>query len=255
MQTSQSETITKNSLIKDKRIQRVFYASLGSMGLLLLLIFFEAASTVLLLANLGKAPPTLVQTESGALTAGVMPNEFRSDEVITKFTEDVFASMFTWDGKLLPTRPIEYTTPRPDPGKTIKVGKKNIKVPTRVFEASFAFEPLFRQAYLRQLDELIPNGILKGNQNASITFLTREILPPEVVEQGKYQQVIIAEIIVFQDGGTRIVDYLPFRKKITYKTVKAPEFGEFATQEALLISNIRQAGLEITNVEEYTPGE
>lgn len=247
--TNKTIKFNKENIVKNKEISKVFKLNLVTFVGLGAIILGQLVLAVLLIANLGKAAPTMVQTPTASLKVKPMPNTYRSEATITDFNKKVLTLMFTWDGYLMPTSPVDVKNPVTDEGIKIKTNKGEVAIPTRAYEASFALESLFREQYLAQLATLIPKKAIDGE--LQLVFLPKEMLPPEEVSEGRYKQSVIANILVFGDSGKKLVSILPFRKTIVLNSVMPTNYAEVETKEALLVNEYRQHGLEIVDIQEY----
>lgn len=219
--------------------------ALGTLSLLLQIINYGATSTLS-----RKEAPSLVQLENGDTipVRAVEPKE-RSKEVIKKFISNSMVKMFNWDGLITSVDNNGDSITNSDKGVEIKTEKGGYgKVTTKAWEAAFALSEKqdFRASFLKKLTEITPSGIFSGNMQ--MTLVPRYISDPRKIKEGKWEIDLIATLVRF-DRDDNSGNGIAFNKTITVEAVSTPQSPPDDTTElAKKIYNIRQAGLEITEI-------
>ena len=207
-----------------------------------------------------KPPPTLVQLADGD-SIGVTPHDSaqRTDEAILTFLNNIFTLTFTWAGTMQdPTQPGQILVDR---GVDIsgEDGQRIGKVPTTVWEASLAMELNFRQEFLRQIAELVPQSVF--TQKTNVAFVPVSFSPPEQVSPGRWKVRLISNLLFLKDLG-KVSEVVPYNVDIYVRSVVPPnpqlvnnlsqssETKPFPTL-AQQVAQIRQAALEIDSIVPY----
>lgn len=188
-----------------------------------------------------KAPPTLVQLETGK-TIAVAPlgSKERTPKVISQFVADIFTLMMNWSGTLPATTVEEAANPKPDPG--IKIDNRN-RLTTAAWQASFALSEDFRKEFLTKLAQITPSGVF--NRSVQVTLVPLEIQPPTQIASGKWKVKMVANLMVM-DKTSNLGDVIPFNKEIYVQAVEAPKAPtETLSELASKVYSVRQSGLEI----------
>lgn len=249
---NRDKNITSEKLTRNKEIDKVLKLNLITFLGIGSIIVAQIVIALLLLANLGKATPILVQTKEETFLVEEKPPWYRSESTISNFTENIFTSMFTWDGYLMPINSAQQRNPVKDPGIKIEVENRGVvMIPTSTYEASLAIEPILREEFLANLSSKIPPRVFTGE--LQIVFVPREILRPEAKQEGYWEQSFVSNLMVFSQQGTKLETIIPFNKTVQLKSVPKPNYREFETKEAELISKYRKNGLEIIGIEDYEP--
>ncbi|EAZ88860.1 hypothetical protein [Crocosphaera chwakensis] len=210
-----------------------------------------------------KPPPTLVQLANGD-SIGVTPIDSaeRTDESILTFLNDIFSLTFTWAGTMQdPNQPGQIIV---DPGVDVsdENGQRIGKVPTTVWSASLAMELNFRQEFLRQIAELVPQSVF--TQKTNVAFVPVSFSPPEQVSEGRWKVRLVSNLLFLKDLGT-VAEVVPYNVDIYVRSVVPPNsqlinnlsqpsdhkdpknFPTLAQQ----VAEIRQAALEIDSIIPY----
>ena len=204
-----------------------------------------------------KPPPTLVQLSDGE-SIGVVPikSHERTDEAILSFLNNIFTLVFTWSGTIpSATNPGQII---PDKGVDITGTNGQIigKVPTTVWSASSSMELNFRQEFLRQMAELIPQSVF--NQKSTVAFVPVSFSPPVPVSQGRWKVRLISNLLFMK--GLKTEEVVPYNVEIYVRSVVTPnaqlvsDLTEHQTQSIPLakwLAKYRQAGLEIDSIVPY----
>ncbi len=207
-----------------------------------------------------KPPPTLVQLSNGD-SINVIPidSSERTDEAILTFLNDIFTLTFTWSGTMPdPQNPGKFIV---DSGVDIsgEDGQKIGKVPTTVWSASLGMELNFRQEFLRQIAELIPQSVF--TQKTQVAFVPVSFSPPEQVSDGRWKVRLISNLLFFKDLG-EVSQVVPYNVDIYVRSVVPPNqllvnqlsdrFKSSVSKTlALQVAEIRQAALEIDSIVPY----
>lgn len=207
-----------------------------------------------------KPPPTLVQLADGdSLRVTPIDSAERTDEAILTFLNNIFTLTFTWSGTMRdPNQPGQILV---DPGIDVsdENGQRIGKVPTPVWEATLAMELNFRQEFLRQIAELVPQSVF--TQKTNVAFVPVSFSPPEKVSTGRWKVRLVSNLLFFKDLG-KVSEVVPYNVDIYVRSVVPPNpqlinnlspssdpksFPTLAQQ----VANIRQAALEIDSIIPY----
>jgi hypothetical protein len=191
-----------------------------------------------------KAPPTLVQLETGsAIKVAPLGNRDRTPQVISRFVSDTMTLMMNWSGNLPPTTVEESAKPKTDTG--INIGERRLrgnKVTSGAWQASHALSEDFRKEFLKMLASMTPPGVFKGKTQVILVPLS--IQSPIKIEEGKWKVKMIANLTIF-DRGNNLGEVIPFNKEIFVRAVEAPESPANVSGLAAVIYQVRASGLEI----------
>lgn len=212
----------------------------GTLGLHLLTFFVLVLQYGAYSKLSKKAPPSLVQLETGkAITVAPLGNKERTPEVVKKFTTDTMTLMMNWSGTKPPTTVEEATKPIPDPGVAITSRRK---VATAAWQAGFALSEDFRKEFLTKLAELTPPGVFQGTTQVALVPL--ELQTPQKIAEGKWKVKMVANLLAF-DKGNNLGQVIPFNKEIFVRSVEPPEFPGKSGGITSVIYQARSSGLEI----------
>ena len=216
----------------------------------LLLGIFQVAS---------KQPPTLVQLSNGD-SINVIPIDSteRTDQGILTFLNDIFTLTFTWSGTMPdPKNPGQFLV---DSGVDIngEDGQRIGKVPTTVWSASLGMELNFRNAFLRQVAELIPQSVF--TQKTQVAFVPVSFSTPKQVSPGRWKVRLISNLLFFKDLR-QVSEVVPYNVDIYVRSVVPPNpvlVNQLSDQSksssatlAQQVAEIRQAALEIDSIVPY----
>ena len=246
---------TSESVSLKDAFGKLVIVCLGGTGLSLLL---NVGLLIGLFQVASKSPPTLVQLNHGE-SIGVVPIDSleRTDEAILSFLNDIFTLTFTWSGTMPdPNQPGQILK---DPGVDLsgEGGGPLGKVPTAVWEASLAMELNFRQEFLRQIAELIPQSVF--TQKTSVAFVPLSFSPPEKVSPGRWKVRLISNLLFIKDLG-KVEEVVPYNVDIYVRSVVPPDaqlIKQLSRNQtdskslAQLVAKIRQAALEIDSIVPY----
>jgi hypothetical protein len=209
-----------------------------------------------------KPAPSLVQLSNGeSISVAAMGSVDRKPEVVKTFATNVLTSLFTWTGYLPPQTVEEANNPKVDLGVKVEISdrdgtesKKEITIPTSTWESSFALSEDFRTEFLAKLGQLIPADVFENNTD--IVFVPISISEPQQIQAGKWKLVLIANLLVFEDGN-KMGKMIPFRKEVFIKATEAPNYlteTKSTNSVASIISQVRASGLEIYGMKDYKSG-
>ncbi|NJR19919.1 MAG: hypothetical protein HC785_32530 [Calothrix sp. CSU_2_0] len=191
-----------------------------------------------------KAPPTLVQLETGsAIKVAPLGNRDRTSPVISRFVSDTMTLMMNWSGYLPPTTVEESAKPKTDIG--INIGERRLrgnKVTSGAWQASHALSEDFRKEFLKMLASMTPPGVFKGS--TQVVLVPLSIQSPIKIEEGKWKVKMIANLTIF-DRGNNLGEVIPFNKEIFLRAVEAPESPANVSGLAVVVYQVRASGLEI----------
>jgi hypothetical protein len=230
--------------------------------------FFVMGSLILggvnLLINLGllfayqgvanKKPPTLVQAVDGrAMVVNPMETRDRSPIVIRRFVGDALGLLLSSSGKIPNAAADDKPgAVQPDPGVPIKLKNgTEAKVSTATWQASFALSGDFRPSALIAIASLTPAPTFAGQ--AQMMLIPQYISEPEKVGQGQWKVNVIANLVTVAPGQTQGIA-VPFNKEVYVRSIDTPTPTEAATPLERAVFAMRQSGLEIYAMKDYTPG-
>jgi hypothetical protein len=183
------------------------------------------------------------QTDGTTQIAQEFERYHREAKQIRETLLDWLSFTFEWDNRIPGSK-------ETDPGYPIT---NSTKVTSKAYAASYLLAPGFRQAFLKDLAKIIPEGVFSGrvNSHVIVQFISE---PREInTNPGKYQIDVIATRVDTYEGREQQV-YI--RKTFTLQAIepyklalKKQEPSAFRQQIALLLRN----GLMITNITDYSP--
>lgn len=209
-----------------------------------LFILFLAAR----INHLAARKTTFVQLMNGS--ASVMTEEegtYRTSDVIKNVARNWAMLTWNWESKLPGT---------PEPDKGYKVGRNRLT--TTAYLASYLLQgkakesetSSFREESRKAISELTPSGVFSGEVRS--VLLIKYLSEPRTVAPGKYQVDMIAtRTIISQQGEEEI----PFNRTFTLEAVDIPKspLGKNALEVEKAVYSLREAGLEISKLEPFTP--
>lgn len=179
------------------------------------------------------------------------------EEAITYRTPDLVKNVarqwtiltWTWDSKL-------PGTSKPDAGQ--KIGSN--RLPTTAYLASFLLQgktkssgSSFREESRKTIAELTPAGVFSGNTRS--TILINYVSEPRTIAPGRYEVDMVATRNVIDQSGQ--IEEIPFNRTFTLDAVDIPKspLGKDATDVERAVYNVREAGLEITDIKPFNPNQ
>ncbi|PSF33443.1 hypothetical protein C7H19_19935 [Aphanothece hegewaldii CCALA 016] len=213
-------------------------------GLLLQLLLFIGLNRV---AN--QPPPVLVQLKDGSsIKVEAIDSLSRTDQSIQSFVNDTLALMFTWSGVVPGDAAGQYTA---DQGVVIldEKGQRKGRVTTAAWEATYALELQFRQEFLRQLADLVPETVFVRKTN--VAFVPLKILSPEPISLGKWKVRIYSNLL-FVTADNQTAEIVPYNVDV-YVHAVPPSNLALTSQVidirskpiAAIVGKVRQAAMEI----------
>lgn len=200
------------------------------------------------LAN--KKPPSLVQAVDGrSIVVNAMETRDRTPIVIRQFVGNSLTLMLSANGKLpgTPDKPAGQA----DAGVPVKgPDGREVKIPTQTWQAGFALSEDFRPSALQAIAGLISPAAFSGS--AQMMFVPQHISDPEKVGEGQWKVNVIANLVTVSGGSAQ--GSVPFNKEVYLRSIDVPTPGEIATPLERAVFAVRQSGLEIYALKEYTPG-
>jgi hypothetical protein len=199
-----------------------------------------------------KKPPSLVQAVDGrSMVVNAMESRDRSPIVIRQFVGNALSLLLSSSGKL-PVVADQAGTVQPDPGVPIKgANGTEARVSTPSWQASFALSEDFRPSALQVIATLTPPITFSGQ--AQMMLVTQHISDPEKIADGQWKVNVIANLVTISPGNAQGIA-TPFNKEIYLRSIDAPTPSEAATPIERAVFGIRQSGLEIYGMKDYTPG-
>lgn len=216
------------------------------VGLQTLLILFLSVKV----NNLATRKTTFVQLVDGRAVA--MREEagiYRTPDLVKNVARQWTILTWTWDSKL-------PGTSKPDGGQ--KIG--NDRLTTTAYLASFLLQgktksngSSFREESRKAIAELTPAGVFSGNTRS--TILISYVSEPRTISPGKYEVDMVATRNVIDQSGQ--IEEIPFNRTFTLDAVDIPKspLGKDATDVERAVYNVREAGLEITDIKPFNPNQ
>ena len=227
-------------------------AALLALGLTLALVLTGGAFVLLSFAYLGlvsKAPPSLIQLESGrSIATEPLDSTARTPAAIQAFVRDTFTLLFSASGEL-PPQPGK--SPVPDSGVKVETETGSLKISTVASLAAWGLsdEDNFRAEFLKKLAQYTPQDAF--NRRTEMALSIRYISEPIVGKQpGTWSVTLMGEQIVRSDQSPTGVA-VPFNRVIAVKAITPPEIKDYSTLLERQIATVRQLGLVIEKVEPY----
>lgn len=247
------------TILQDKKLSKkdsfgIFLVSTFALHILTFLILILLYGSYSKLAK--KPPPSLVQLNTGeAINVAPIGSKERTPEVIKTFTVNTLTTMMNWTGYLPPSTPEEVSRPVVDPGVEIQViGGKKGKITTAAYEGSLALAEDFRKEFLQKLVEITPQNVFRGNTDVVLVPLS--ISEPELIEEGKWKLILIANLMVLENGD-KLGKIIPFNKEIYVQSVEIPDYliDDSQGKLAQIIAKVRASGLEIYALKDFIQGD
>lgn len=221
-----------------------------SLQSLILLIVIGQGFALRRLNN--KPVPSLVQLSDGkALRVKPTPAQQRTPETIKVFIATTFTTLFNWRGEI--TNVAGETIRDPGIDMAITSGgdqdagdeTSKQKVTTATATASFALSSDFRASFLTKVAELTPPGVFTGRQQ--VVMVIDQVGQPIELSTGRWQVDVLAHLNVFDEANTP-QQVIQFNRQVVVEATTAPFVPEGESPLEQAIYNIRQAGLQITDI-------
>ena len=194
-----------------------------------------------------KAPPSLVQLESGkTIETAPMDSGERTPAVIQKFVQDELVMLTSAVGTL---PPLDAKTPlAPDPGVTVKLASGQAKITTLASFASFGLSEDFRATYLQKLAELTPQNVF--SQSERLVLVVQDVSTPQKVGEGQWKVTVVANLVHFTNDN-QIGAGIPYNREVFVRAITAPDVLPVASETERQIAQVRNAGLEIYAMRDF----
>jgi hypothetical protein len=226
---------------------------IGTLGIQGVNVLLLGGLLIALLMVALRPAPTLVQTIDGkAIRVVAKESRSREPQTITRFVKEVVTLMFSINGKLPPENFDQARMPQPDPGITIP--GKNLRISTASFQAGFALSEDFRKSFLVALAELTPQDLFSAQAKdtrqspTQIVPIVKLVSDPKQIKPGLWKLNVVCDLIVFNGKDQLGKESIPFNKEIILRAVEPPQQVAGTTSLEKTIYTIRQAGLEITAI-------
>lgn len=189
-----------------------------------------------------------VQTDGGeSLLARKKNLYFRTEESIQSFVRDWVKLQYTFSGNILDKEGKIV----PDLGVELEIDRRNFKIPTNAFNASFALPPEIQKSFLAVLaTEWVDNSYFSSSNDKIVTeFIIDEMGLPKAYEKQKHtwEVPLIAKVIYRGDGSQNIRYY---RKVISVKAINVPNSSPLpnASVYEFLTYEWQKKGLQIIGI-------
>ena len=216
------------------------------VGLQTLLVLFLSVKV----NNLATRKTTFVQLVDGrAVAIREEAVTYRTPDLVKNVARQWTILTWTWDSKL-------PGTSKPDAGQ--KIGSSRLT--TTAYLASFLLQgkttsngSSFREESRKAIAELTPAGVFSGNTRS--TILVSYVSEPRTIAPGRYEVDMVATRNVIDQSGR--IEEIPFNRTFTLETVDIPKspLGKDATDVERAVYNVREAGLEITDIKPFNPNQ
>lgn len=216
------------------------------VGLQTLLVLFLSVKV----NNLATRKTTFVQLVDGrAVAIREEAVTYRTPDLVKNVARQWTILTWTWDSKL-------PGTSKPDAGQ--KIGSH--RLPTTAYLASFLLQgktkssgSSFREESRKAIAELTPAGVFSGNTRS--TILISYVSEPRTIAPGRYEVDMVATRNVIDQSGQ--IEEIPFNRTFTLEAVDIPRspLGKDATDVERAVYNVREAGLEITDIKPFNPNQ
>lgn len=216
------------------------------VGLQTLLVLFLSVKV----NDLTTRKTTFVQLVDGrAVAIREEAGTYRTPDLVKNVVRQWTILTWTWDSKL-------PGTSKPDAGQ--KVG--NDRLTTTAYLASFLLQgktkpngSSFRAESRNAIAQLTPVGVFSGSTRS--TILISYISEPRTVAPGRYEVDMVATRNVIDQSGQ--IEEIPFNRTFVLEAVDIPQspLGKDATDVERAVYNVREAGLEITEIKPFSPNQ
>lgn len=216
----------------------------SGLGFILLGIAFLSLSS--------KAPPAMVQLESGRTIAmEPLDTDERSPAVIQSFVRDTMTLLYSASGKL----PAAGGKPgAADPGVSVLVNGQDAKISTVSSLAGWALsdEDNFRSEFLRQLALATPREVFDAQ--AEVALAIRHISDPVPGKtKGTWSVTVLSEQIV-RSAEDPVGTAVPKNLVVSVRAITPPSVKEYSSDMERQIASIRTAALTVEKIEPYRDG-
>jgi hypothetical protein len=222
--------------------------ALISLGLSLLTFIGMGVLTIGVWQLATRPLPQLVQLEDGeSMSVRPASSDYREPELIKDYVGQMFQLFFTWSN-IMQVEENGEKTQKTDIGQVIE---GNL-VPTPAFEAGFSLDESFRSSFLKNLADLIPEGVWTGRTQA---FLKIDYLSePEEIKAGHWKLNLVANLLI--QSGNRTQRVIPINKTVYIQAIDTPAYlVPVEIEVAQIAHRIRSAGLQIYQIEDFNKNE
>lgn len=207
---------------------------------------------IALLSLSSKAPPAMVQLESGRTIAmEPLDTQERSPAVIQSFVRDTMTLLYSASGKL----PASGGKPgAADPGVPVLVNGSDAKISTVSSLAGWALsdEDNFRSEFLRQLALATPQEVFDAQ--AEVALAIRHISEPVPGKaKGTWSVTVLSEQIM-RSVDNPVGAAAPKNLVVTVRAITPPSLKEYSSDMERQIASIRTAALVVEKIEPYRDG-
>lgn len=216
------------------------------VGLQTLLVLFLSVKV----NNLATRKTTFVQLVDGrAVAMREEAGTYRTPDLVKNVARQWTILTWSWDSKL-------PGTSKPDAGQ--KIGSNHLT--TTAYLASFLLQgktksngSSFREESRKAIAELTPARVFSGNTRS--TILINYVSEPRTIAPGRYEVDMVATRNVIDQSGQ--IEEIPFNRTFTLEAVDIPKspLGKDATDVERAVYNVREAGLEITDIKPFNPNQ
>lgn len=233
------EKIRKPLIPQENNILAICFIALALLtGGLFLTVLFIA----LRLNHLANRETTFVQLNQGeAIYATEEEVNYRLPSVLKNFIKTWLQLTFNWEGTIPGTE-------ENDPGFRIS----GDRVPLAAYFGSLLLEPEFGKAFLPELAQNLPAGILNG-ETRQVLIIEYISEPRKIGDRSWEVDIISTRIITNFTTGTD--ERIPFNKTFTL-TATVPQQPTFAEDSGVFerkVYDLKAAGLQIEKIVGYLP--
>ncbi|MDJ0696933.1 hypothetical protein [Mastigocoleus sp. MO_188.B34] len=199
------------------------------------------------LSQLQSKSPTLVELDDGSsIRVSDIGDKNRSAKAIVNFTGSNLVSLLSWNAlpKIVNNSGINKKL---ELDKGIEVGDKGKKVTTEVWKSSFSLSEDFREDFLKELAELVPEEIFTGNVQSAL--IVRHISQPSKLGEGEWSLDLVANLVFFSHGD-EVNRAISFNKKIFVRAIDTPALPNNPSEAQKVAYKVRKAGMEIFKIQD-----
>jgi hypothetical protein len=210
--------------------------------------------TVFSVAN--KPVPNLVETADGSILSveAMKPGE-HSGEAIQEWVADTMFGLYDWRGFLPPKSQEEVGRPQRDPGNPIKLeGSRTRRVASSTWNYAWRLSEDLRPQYLRKMAAITPTAVFENPQSFRASLVTREVIPPERIGENQWKVRYHGFMVIFE-GGDNVGSSFPVNKILYLRDIDTSPLRPSATETQQIIHKMREAELEIYQIQDIQYAE
>jgi hypothetical protein len=198
--------------------------------------------------NMSRKPaPAMVQLTNGeAIAMSPLSSKERIPAVIQKFTKETMTLLLSASGTIPGSGDQAASI---DPGIPVKTADGEKKISSLAHIASFGLSEDFRAKFLEGLATRTPPSIFSGQ--AQVVLVIQDISMPVKIGDGSWKVTMIANQVTINSQQI-IGSSIPFNKEIFVRSVTHEHQAEYDSELEQRISEVRQGGLEIYSIRNYT---